>query len=371
MTSQLSRITALVIGLAAVAAVAAGAAPQRQAPPDAVIAQARSLVSDLVRAHGIPGLSVAVGKGDDVMWSEGFGLADVEQQIPVSRATRFRLGSVSKVLTAAAIARLVEEGRLDLDAPVQKYVPAFPQKQWPITTRHVVAHTSGIRHYTADDFSGPLASARTFADVNAGLALFADDPLLFEPGTRYTYSTYAWTLASAVIEGASGTDFLTYMQQAIFDPLRMSSTGPDRLSAIVPHRTRFYAIEGGAVRHADHVDNSYKWAGGGFLSTPEDLVRFAGAHLRPGFFRPSTLALLFAPTWKWPGGNWQVGVGWRVGTDEEGRRVYHHGGTIDGGRAMIMVYPDSGVSVVMLSNALARFGEADAQAIGRLFVEAQ
>ena len=112
----------------------------------AAITKARALVAELVRAQEIPGLSVAVARKGTVVWSEGFGLADVESGVPVTPLTRFRAGSVSKVLTAAGVAKLVEEGRLDLDAPVQRYVPEFPKKPWPITTRQLAAHTAGIRH---------------------------------------------------------------------------------------------------------------------------------------------------------------------------------------------------------------------------------
>jgi serine beta-lactamase-like protein LACTB len=332
------------------------------------IARARAIAEGLAKTHHIPGLSVAVGRGGRVVWSEGFGLADVEQRVPVTSQTRFRLGSVSKLLTAAAVARLVQDDKLDLDAPVQRYVPSFPQKQWPVTTRQLAAHTGGIRHYTGADFSGPLAGAPAFDDVAASLALFAGDPLLFEPGTKYAYSTYGWSLISAVVEGASGRPFLEYLQEAVFEPLAMRSTGGDHLRAIVPNRTRFYETDAqGKLRHAGHVDNSYKWAGGGLLSTPEDLVRFTSAHFQPGFYTPQAIELLFTPRWEWPGGNWQVGLGWRVGVDAQGRRVYHHGGTIDGGRAMVMAYPESQVVVVMLANVLARFGEPEAQAIGALF----
>lgn len=364
---------ALAVAAALTASAFLHAAPQSgaaSAPSDTqAIAQARAMADALVKTHKIPGLSIAVGRGGNVVWSQGIGLADVEQNVPVTSATRFRLGSVSKLLTAAAVAKLVQDGKLDLDAPVQRYVPAFPQKQWPVTTRQLAAHTGGIRHYTNADFSGPLACAPAFADVAAGLALFAADPLLFEPGTKYAYSTYGWSLISAVVEGASGQPFLDYLQDAVFDPLGMRATGGDHLRAIVPNRTRFYEVDAqGEVRHAEHVDNSYKWAGGGLLSTPEDLVRFTSAHLQPGFYTPQTLALLFTPTWEWPGGIWQVGIGWRVGRDAQGRRVYHHGGTIAGGRAIVMAYPDSQVVVVMLSNLLARFGEREAEAIGALFI---
>jgi len=331
------------------------------------IDQARTIVADLVRAKRIPGLSIAVAREGTIVWSEGFGLADLEQRVPVSPLTRFRAGSVSKVLTTAGLARLVEDGKIDLDAPVQRYVPAFPKKAWPVTTRHLAGHTAGIRHYQ-NDHAGPLRGAPHFESVAKGLTIFQNDPLLFEPGTKYAYSSYAWNLISAVIEGASGEEFLGYMKRTVFEPLGLRGTGADHGDAIVPYRTRFYTKGAQDVlRHAPHVDNSYKWAGGGFLSTAEDLARFGSAHLQPGFLRKATLDLLFTSQRLTSGKDTGVGIGWRVGTDPQGRKILHHGGTIEGGRAMLMMFPESKVVVAMLANLMVDFGEKDAQQIGSLF----
>jgi serine beta-lactamase-like protein LACTB, mitochondrial len=335
------------------------------------IAKARSMVQELVRTLEIPGLSVAVARDGAVVWSEGFGLADVEQGVPVTTLTRFRLGSVSKVLTAAGVARLVEDGKLDLDAPIQRYVPDFPAKPWPITTRQLTSHTSGIRHYGPRDFDGALKGTPHFASVRLGLSLFEMDPLLFQPGTAYEYSSYGWNVVSAVIEGASKEEFLSFMQRAVFNPLALRGVSPDHVDAIVPNRTRFYAREapGRPLENAPYVDNSYKWAGGGFLATAEDLVRFGAAHLLPGFFRQSTLDLLHRPqSWIPPDRKVGVGIGWRSSLGADGRRILHHGGTIEGGRAMLLMFPDSKVVVAMLANILVGFGENDAQRLGVLFI---
>ncbi|HYP12680.1 MAG TPA: serine hydrolase domain-containing protein, partial [Bryobacteraceae bacterium] len=198
------------------------------------IAKARALAVDLVKTKQIPGFAVAVGRNGTILWSEGFGLANVEQQVAATPLTRFRLGSVSKVLTAAGVARLVETGRLDLDAPVQRYVPAFPLKQWPVSTRQLAGHTGGIRHYLPEDFKGALKGAPHFDSVAGSLALFANDSLAFEPGTQYSYSSYGWNLISAVIEGASGQDFLSFMQAEVFEPLGLRSLAADHVFQIVP-----------------------------------------------------------------------------------------------------------------------------------------
>jgi serine beta-lactamase-like protein LACTB len=335
----------------------------------AAITKARALVAELVRAQEIPGLSVAVARKGTVVWSEGFGLADVESGVPVTPLTRFRAGSVSKVLTAAGVAKLVEEGRLDLDAPVQRYVPEFPKKPWPITTRQLAAHTAGIRHYTNSD-QARIKGAPHFASVAEGLALFQDDPLLFQPGTNYSYSSYGWSLVSAVVEGASGEEFLAFMNARVFEPLGLRSIVPDHVDVIVAGRTRFYALEapGRPLENAPVVDESYVWAAGGFLATAEDLVRFGSAHLQPGFLAQGTLDLLFRGHSVIPQSKTSVGIGWRIGTDAQGRRILHHAGASVGGRAVLLLFPDSGVVVAILSNMLAGFGDSDAQRIGALFL---
>jgi CubicO group peptidase (beta-lactamase class C family) len=126
-------------------------------------------------------------------------MADLEGQAATSRQTRFRIGSVSKPLTSAAVGLLFQEGRLDLDAPVQRYVPSFPTARWPITTRELAGHLAGIRQYTEGEFD----SRKPYATILDGLSIFAGDSLLHEPGTAFAYSSYGWNLISAVIEGAS------------------------------------------------------------------------------------------------------------------------------------------------------------------------
>ncbi|MCP5113774.1 MAG: beta-lactamase family protein, partial [bacterium] len=216
-------LTLLFTLLLAVQALAQSGAPYATAPTPIrhaeAIPQARKIVMDYLAA-GAPGVAVAVGVDGTIVWSEGFGLADIEQRVPVTPATKFRIGSVSKPLTAAAVGLLHEEGRLDIDAPVQRYVPSFPVKKHEITTRLLAGHLAGIRHYRAAE----NYSARHYPTVVEGLDIFKNDPLLHPPGTKYAYSSYGWNLISAVVEGASGTDFLTYMRTNVLEPLGMRNT---------------------------------------------------------------------------------------------------------------------------------------------------
>ncbi len=180
------------------------------------IEAARQAIRDSMASLRVPGAQVAVVVDGELVWSEGFGLADIENQVPVTPETRLRIASISKSVTAVGVGLLVQDGKLDLDAEVQRYVPDFPRKRWPITVRQVAGHLAGIRHYRGDEF----ASMAPYPTVRAGLRIFEDDSLLFEPGTRYSYSTYGWNLMSAIVEGASGQPFLQFMQRRVFGPLR-------------------------------------------------------------------------------------------------------------------------------------------------------
>lgn len=311
------------------------------------VADARVVSAALVEQANLPGLSVAVGIDGEVVWSEGFGYADVEHRLPVTPLTRFRIGSVSKPLTATAIGLLYERGALDLDAPVQQYVPSFPEKRWPITTRQLAGHIAGIRHYRGDEF----LSARHYDGVLEGLEIFADDSLLFQPGTDYSYSSYGWNLISAVVQAASGVDFLTFMQDQVFGALDLRYTVPDQVDSIIPHRVGYYEHgEDGRLVNAPYVDNSYKWAGGGFLSTAEDLVRFGFRHIRDPYLRPETVELLFTPQRLTSGEDTGYGIGWRTTEDWFGRRAVGHTGGSVGGTTAFVTYPAEQAVVAVMAN---------------------
>src|SRR5271165_7559990 len=250
------------------------AAPAPQTSPYAAARENADRQAKEWLARGIPGLALAVAVDGKIMYSEGFGYADLEERVPVWPTTKFRIGSISKPLTATGLMQLVEAGKVDLDAPVQKYVPSFPDKGAPITVRMVAGHLAGIRHYQGQEF----ANQKHYTNVLEGLKIFENDPLVSPPGAKFNYSSYGFNLLSAVIEAASGEEFLPYMQAHVFTPLGLAHTTADQNTRIIEQRSRFYELpKDGAVENAIYVDNSYKWAGGGFLSTAEDLVRFGSA----------------------------------------------------------------------------------------------
>lgn len=311
------------------------------------VGRARHFIDSLRAKQGIPGISICVGTKDKILWAEGFGLADVENQVPVTVRSKFRMGSVSKSLTSLAIGKLVEDGKLNLDAPIETYNTGFTPKKYSITPRQLATHTAGIRHY---GFNDGINCIKVYRNVQDGLTIFSRDSLLFKPGTAYNYSTYGYSLLSAVIEQASQMPFLTYMQTAIFNPLGMTHTGADYSDQVVPHRVRFYETRKSQLVNANQVENSYKWAGGGMLSTPSDLVIMGGSLLNYSLLKQETVAVLFTPQLLTNGTNTNYGLGWRIGTDKKGRRIIHHGGSIDGGRTFLMLYPDHNLVVAITAN---------------------
>lgn len=331
-----------------------------------VIQTARDMIAIKVQEQKIPGYVAGVYANGRVQWTEGFGYANLEQHVPVRPSTRFRVGSVSKSFTAAALGRLVEEGRLDLDAPIQQYVPSFPEKRGVISTRLLAGHLAGIRHYRDDEF----LSTRPYASVTEALGVFANDKLLSAPGKTFVYSSYGWNLISAVIEGAAGENFVDYMDHTVFQPLDMCHTIPDRVDSIIPGRTHFYDRDGaGRVRNAPYVDNCVKWAGGGFLSSIEDLLKFGAAHLEPGFHQTETLAALFTSQKTTAGEETGYGIGWRTAREEDtGRwRVWHTGGSV-GGTTALVLYPDEGAVVAVIANLSGVDGQlGTAAALAKLF----
>ncbi|XP_075713789.1 serine beta-lactamase-like protein LACTB, mitochondrial [Rhinoderma darwinii] len=393
------------------------------------IDRSRELLRRVKDEVGSPGIVVAVSVDGQAVWSEGLGFADVENRIPCSPDSVMRVASISKSFTMTAVAKLWEEGRLDLEAPVQKYVPEFPEKEFEgekvtITTKLLVSHLSGIRHYEkdiqkirkkigkkssephAEDTESTKAREQSklkqmntaksqknislepeefyikdkFNSVIDALELFKNDPLVFKPGSQFLYSTHAWTLLSAVVERASGRRFLVYMQQ-MFKDLGMISTVPEEHEPIIYNRARFYTFsDKKRLINCPYVNNSCKWAGGGFLSTVNDLLRFGNALLYsyqanekstmlPGYLKPDTVSMMWRPVpnteMSWDrDGKYAMGWGTVEGKQDFGQckcqkhYVSHTGGAV-GASSVLLILPEEdnhtmipprGVVVTIIAN---------------------
>ena len=347
--SQHSFFILLAAFLVAISSVAAAAQDHSLSPEKR--AQIEKAVSAFMAANSVPGVSVAVVQNGQPVWSAGFGMADLENSSPATSSTLYRLGSISKPITAVAILQLYERGKLDLDAPVQKYCPAFPQKDSLITSRQLLAHLSGIRHYN-DDGKGdvPADSARHFASMEESLQLFASGPLLSKPGTQFHYSTYGYTLLGCVLEGATSQKYADFVGENVFRPAAMEHTQADDFFAIILHRTRWYHRDKtGAVHNAGVLDSSYKIPGGGLLSSADDMANFEAALLAGKLLKPTTQEVMWTTQRTADGKPTTYALGWAI-TDKFGLHLIGHDGGQQGTSTAILLAPQESAAVAVLAN---------------------
>jgi CubicO group peptidase (beta-lactamase class C family) len=328
----------------------------------------------LVAGENLPGLSVAVAVNGDVVWAEAFGWSDVEIHAPLTPLTRFRLGALSKPVTAVGAARLFDQGRLDLDSPVQRYLPEYPEKPWPVTTRQLLGDVGGVQRLRGDNKNTDAMPVRHCDNLDEAVAMVSDDPLRFEPGTQYRYSIWGWVLVSAVVERAAGEPFDRFMSRRVFAPLGMTRTvleetadlddGPSRH---VPPRS-FLGVRLGP-KDAPRPDYSCLAGAGSFLSTPTDLVRLGSAMVKPGFLKPETIAAFETPGRLASGTMTTYAPGWTVGTVQlAGRqaRMISHRGSPWGGPVSLLAFPDLGLAIAAAANG----GNADVNAFALQVAEA-
>jgi len=380
-SSRLSRPRlACALLLAATACLLAPAAHTQTTLSPQQIRKLRDLGATTLSKENLPGLSIAVATGDQV-WSAGFGSANLEQHVPVDSHTVFRTASITKWMTATAAMRLADDGKLDIDAPIPQYCPQYPAKQWPITSRELMTQLSGIRHYHgANGEPRDTAAQREaldaltqheqstqytrYTEVIPTLAAFKDDPLIFQPGTHFLYSSLGYRVLGCVIEGAAQTPYRPLMRRLIFTPAGMSTITEDDAQIIVPHRVAGYAWD--AQKHlirAPFRDVSENLPGGGHLATPEDLVRFAAAFNSGKLLEPNSRDLMIArpklidgsnvpdaPPYFGMGNGLYYGMGIFVGKSASGEQLLMHTGRDPGASTELLLDPQSGIAVAVMSN---------------------
>jgi serine beta-lactamase-like protein LACTB, mitochondrial len=333
------------------------------------------LAATTVDKNHLPGIQVSVAKNGQI-WNAGFGKADLEQDVPVTSQSVFRTASIAKWFTAAATMKLVEDGKLELDAPIQQYCPQFPSKPWPITTRELLIHTSGIRDYYGDNGEKPATDAdrraleqliaheeseqyTRYTEVISPLNAFKTDPLLFQPGTRVQYSSLGYRVLGCVLEGAADRPYRMLMRELVFVPAGMTSTTEDDAPAIVPHRAQGYSRgPNDTTVRAPFRDVSENLPAGGYLSTTEDLIRFALAFSSGRLVMAQTRDKMLehpkladgtlAPN---PFGNpkYFYGMGIMVDPGEEQPAWFHTGGQ-SGTSALLFYFPKTETAVAIMTN---------------------
>lgn len=301
----------------------------------------------LVETRNTPGVSGAAVVDGRVVWSEGFGFANLEHQVPATAATRFGLGSLSKTLTVAGMMTLVDEGLLDLDAPVERYLPDFPHRGKGITLRRLAAHQSGLSDAFATAHNW---TTEHFDTIDSAYRRIKNDPLATTPGTALAYATGTFTIIGRVMELATQRTYGDVMRTNVIDRIGLRSIVPNDPRRIIPHRTGFYMkTEAGQFEHGAHFNPSFKLPGAGFLGSAPDVALFGAALLSGELLNERARHEMFASVALRDGTSTEYALGLRVG-EHRGRAMLHLPGGGIGISSWLYLYPAEKLSIALLSN---------------------
>lgn len=319
-----------------------------ETPNQLKIKTAKKLAKKFLRKNRIAGMSISVSQQGELIWSNGFGFSNKNPKTPVKPDTTiFRIASISKSITALALAKLVDNKLIDLDSSIYKYLPDYPKKNYEFTIRQLGGNLAGIRHYK-DDTEYALNKKMS---ITEGLDLFKNDPLLFEPGTQFNYSSHGFVLLSEVIQKVSNKPFDALVHDSIFKSLQMNHTMMDVSDAIIPNKTQFYKsslLKRPVLARA--VANEYKVAGGGFLSTSEDIVKLGNEIISPKIVSKEALSEIITSQHLKTGERTGYGIGFSVETSKNGTPKYYHTGGGIGASTILLVYPKEELVIAVLTN---------------------
>ncbi|MDP2958956.1 MAG: serine hydrolase domain-containing protein [Longimicrobiales bacterium] len=345
------------IGVLAAAVLLAGVAPPLLGAQDTERARLVAKLDSLARAHVadslVAGAAVGVVHRGDTLLLAGFGVADLEWDVPTSTDAVFEIGSVTKQFTAASVLQLVEQGKLDLDADVATYLPDYDTRGRRIPLRRLLDHTSGIKGYTEMPVFGEFMMRDLPRD--SLVAKFEAEPLDFEPGTAEIYNNSAYFLLGLIIEKASGEKYEEYVKRHLFEPLGMARSYYCDERAVVPRRAHGYDQGPQGLGQKGYLDHQWPYAAGSLCSTAGDMVRWnqalhGGKVLSAASYRDMT-----TPDPLEDGTPIRYGMG-LMAFDDNGRRALTHGGGINGFLSDAWYYPDEGLIVVVLQNSAGQKG---------------
>jgi CubicO group peptidase (beta-lactamase class C family) len=344
---RLSVRRALLAALPLAPAAATAQRPAARVPAARVQAVADSLAKAAL-ANNVAGLAIAVVRGRDTLVMKGYGLADVENEIPVTPRTVFRIGSVTKQFTSAAVMKLVEQGKVGLDDEITKYFPDFPIRGERILVRHLLNHTSGIPSYTD---VGPRFGRVARLDLarDSLLAIVKNDTLMFAPGTGFYYNNTGYYMLGMLIEKVTGRPYGQHLSETQFAPLGLTGTTYCGTRPIIKRRAQGYEVASGQLVNADYLSMELPYAAGSLCSTVGDLVAWtaalhAGKVVSPASFRQMTTPVKLD-------NGYRMTYGYGLGVDSvSGHRVVSHGGGINGFISQLNHYPDDSLAVVVLAN---------------------
>ncbi|HJP95089.1 MAG TPA: serine hydrolase domain-containing protein [Pyrinomonadaceae bacterium] len=297
-----------------------------------------------MQAQQIPGLSLAVIKDGRIVLAKGYGLANVEHQVPVKPETIFQSGSVGKQFTATAVMMLIEEGKLSLDDKITKYFPDGPTAWRDITVRHLLTHTSGMTDYPAD-FN--LRRDYTEDELYQRIKTI---PLAFQPGEKWSYSNLAYVMLGILIHKISGKFYGDFLQERIFKPLDMSTARIISEADIVPNRAAGYRLVNGELKNQDWVSPSLNTtADGALYLTVYDMAKWDAALYTEKLLKRSSLEQMWTPVKLNNGKTFPYGFGWGLG-EIHGHRIIEHGGSWQGFKSQISRYPDDKLTIILFAN---------------------
>ncbi len=331
-------------------ALAAVLTPRAFAAGDrgALLERIDELVSDSMAATQTPGVSVAVQAGGELVVARGYGLADVENRVPATEHTVYRIGSVTKQFTAAAALKLVEAGKVSLDDPIAEYFPDYPVGEFHITVGQLLDHTTGIKGYT--EMPSFWEQSRLDLSHEQMIEMFSAEPYEFEPGDRYQYNNSGYYLAGLLVEKASGQSYADYLHETFFRPLGMRETHYLYNDPIVPNRAEGYRVEDGILLNDEPLSMLLPFSAGALGSSVLDLVRWTTALGAGDAVAPDSLAAMTTRRRLPNGEEIGYGLGLLVG-EMAGHRKISHGGGINGFLSQLSWYPDDDLIVAVLSNS--------------------
>jgi CubicO group peptidase (beta-lactamase class C family) len=336
---------------------------------DQAIAKARFLIQEHQKQTNIPGLQLAVMIDGEMIWSESMGYADLENAVPVTSQTQFRTASLAKPLTSIALGKMLEENLISLDNTVEDFFPDYPAPAKQITVRQLAGSISGIRHYNDAD---PKFRTENYKTVQEAVTIFRDDPLDFEPGTEYGYSSYGWVLLSALMEEAAGVSFEKIMNDS-WNQLGVENTSFDSPNHDSEDISKFY-IKGRKRRELAPFENrSFMYGGGGYLSTVKDLVRIGHQFINYNYLKMSTVHTLTKSLRLNNGALTYYGLGWELGSSKIDTEVWYHNGSMPTARTHWLLLPEEEIVLAYMSNTGEHvfFNDSEAHSIAQIFLDAK
>lgn len=332
------------------------------ATADYRIRTAKKKARKFLRQQGIPGMSISVSQKGELIWSKGFGYAKRKPKIKVEpNKTLFRIASISKSITALALAKLVDDGLINLDKSIYTYLPDYPKNKYDFTVRELGGHLAGIRHYKGNEF---LMNKKL--SITEGVNLFKNDPLLFKPSTQFSYNTFGFVLLSEIMQKVSKTDFNEFVKKSVFEPLKMTNTMLDDSEKDLENKTNFYKEKRVL---STPVANEYKVAGGGFLSTSEDLIKFGEEIISHTTVSKEALSEMITSQKLKSQKITGYGIGFSVECTKNNTHKYYHTGGGVGASTILLIYPKESIVISVLTNKSGVSMDAFGNALEAIFVE--